>query len=87
MPFAAPQRTTRRLALALAAVLAAIGLLTVAAPMAQAAQSGWGQFVLTGTTRNYAGTMTQQAEGFPVATVTSNSVGGGAGVQSGAPPG
>ena len=84
MPFAAPQRTTRRLALCLATMLAALGLLTLAAPVAQAAQSGWGQFVLAGTSRNYTGTMTQQAEGFPVATVTSNSVGGGVGVQSGA---
>ncbi len=85
MPFAAPQTTTRRLALALVAVLAALGLGMVAPPPAQAAQSGWGRFSeLAGTSRNYTSTLTQQAAGFPVATLTSNSVGGSnVGVQSG----
>lgn len=69
----------------LAAALAALGLLALAPPpMAQAAQSGWGQFTFTGTSRSYTGTLTQQAAGFPRATLASNSIGGGVGVQSGA---
>ncbi|HVK36606.1 MAG TPA: carboxypeptidase regulatory-like domain-containing protein [Microlunatus sp.] len=86
MPFAAPQTTTRRLALALVAVLAALGWVTVAPPSAHAAPAGWGRFVITDPTasRNYVGTMTQQVEGFPAATFRSNSVGGSSvGVQSG----
>ena len=84
MSFAAPHRTRHRVGLALALVMAVVGLLTLAPPMAQAAQSGWGQFEFTGTSQNYTGTLTQQAAGFPVATLTSNSVGGSSvGVQSG----
>ncbi|MET1005929.1 MAG: hypothetical protein ABWX96_10285, partial [Propionibacteriaceae bacterium] len=83
---AARHATTRRLALSLAALLAALGLLALVPPPAQAAQAGWAQFSeLTGVSRNYTSTLTQQAAGFPVATITSNSVGGSSvGVQSGA---
>ncbi len=84
MPIAAPPRTTRRLALVLSVILAAAGLLTLAPPSAQADPAGWGQFAITQpSSRNYAGTMNQQADGFPAATFVSNSVGGGVGVQSG----
>ncbi len=76
---AAPQRTTRRIALSLAAILAALGLLTLAAPLAQAAPSGWGR----SARRAPQYPDLTSGRGFPAATFVSNSVGGGVGVQSG----
>lgn len=86
MLFAARPTTTRRLTLALAGLLAAVGLLTLTSPAAQADPAGWGQFgELAGGSRAYTSTLTQQANGFPAATIASNSVGGTSdGVQSGA---
>lgn len=68
----------------MAAALLGVALGLMGAVPAQAAPAGWGQFTFTGASRAWTGTLTQQASGFPVAQLTSTSVGGSSvGIQSG----
>lgn len=75
---------SRRAFAVLLAILTGVGFLAVASWPAQAAPAGWAGFTFNGTSQNYTGTMTQQPNGFPQATIASNSASGAVGVQTGA---
>jgi hypothetical protein len=78
------RRPARRALAAVVAALLGLGSALVAVAPASAAPAGWADFEFAGTSQNFAGTMTQQASGFPVAAIVSNSAGGAVGEQTGA---
>jgi hypothetical protein len=69
----------------LASLLGLLGVLLLPVAPASAATAGWADVTFEGSANDWTGTLRQRAEGFPVATITSDSAGGSAvGRQSGA---
>ncbi len=78
-------RTPRAQATALTVLVCLLAVLLAPARPASAASSGWADLTFDGSANDWTGTLRQRAEGFPAATITSDSAGGSAvGRQSGA---
>ena len=78
-------RLPRRHVTVLASLLGLLALLLLPAAPASAATAGWADVTFEGSANDWTGTLRQRAEGFPAATITSDSAGGSAvGRQSGA---